>query len=107
MNFLFIIVCRLEKVKEVDMHTKVKDMLEKSQQAIKDLPLILALKAGYDYEKSLDELPDWAKRVIIKMREPPILDFTQDYQGVKADIEIEELKDEEQKAIVDFTKIEL
>ena len=57
-------------------------MLERSHQAIKDLPLILAAKAGLEFGKSIDELPDWAKRVIVKMREPPILDFTSDYKDV-------------------------
>ena len=85
LNFLFIIVCHLEKYKQVEMHVKVKNLLERSKLRFKDLPLIMAVKAGLEYDKSLDELPDWAKRVIVKMREPPILDFTFDYQDVKAD----------------------
>ena len=85
------------------MHTKVKDMLEKSQQAIKDLPLAFAVKSGMEYESSMDDLPDWAKRVVAKIREPPLLDFTSDYMDVKADTEVVEQLNEEETAIVDFT----
>ena len=91
MNFIFIIICQLEKENHGEIHAKVIVMLEKSQQHIKDLPLILAAKAELEKDKSLDELPDWAKQIIVTMREPPSLDFTADYQDVKADVEVEEL----------------
>ena len=69
---------------------------------------MLAALASLVFDHDMEELPDWAMRIIVRINQPPTLNFENDYRDTQViDEDKSKALDSKSLATINFAKKEL